>query len=322
MDITSKVGVDEARDNDVYHLARRDDDSREGGDLGTGAAGGGPIDAGPGRNGSKGWLIKRAPRSASGPVAAAAWAAQTDRMRMTESAPFGSRRIRYSLRFADGREASFQIGEEHLVEHLPEWTRLGFRQCANCPLSADQSPSCPMAVRLIGLVEATRNVTSHDIVRAEVELEGRTVQKTTTAQTAVSSLMGLLAATSACPRIQFLAPMARFHQPFATEKETIYRSVSTYLMSQFFIAQEGGTPDWELQGLRRGYAELEEVNRAMLRRMAAGCPSDGPLNALVVLDSLGRLLQLSLSDALAELVPLFRSVHPGGAGEGPSPRSG
>jgi hypothetical protein len=179
-----------------------------------------------------------------------------------------------------------------------------------------------MAVRLTGLVEATRNVSSHEVVRAKVELEGRTIQKTTTVQTAVGSLMGLLAATSACPRIQFLAPMARFHQPFATEKETIYRSVSTYLMSQFFIAQEGGTPDWELQGLRRGYAELEEVNRAMLRRMAAGCPSDGPLNALVVLDSLGRLLQLSLSDALAELVPLFRSVHPGGAGEGPSPRSG
>jgi hypothetical protein len=170
-----------------------------------------------------------------------------------------------------------------------------------------------MAVRLIGLVEATRNVTSHDIVRAEVELEGRTVQKTTTAQTAVSSLMGLLAATSACPRIQFLAPMARFHQPFATEKETIYRAVSTYLLSQFLLAQEGGTPDWELRGLREAYAALEEVNRAMLGRLAAASPNDGPLNALVVLDSLGRLLQLSLESALAELLPVFRPVRPGGS---------
>ena len=170
-----------------------------------------------------------------------------------------------------------------------------------------------MAARLTRLVEATGNVISHDVVRAEVEMEERTISRTTTVQTAVGSLMGLLAATSACPRIQFLAPMARFHLPFASETETIYRSVSTYLLAQFLIAQEGGTPDWELRGLREGYAELEEVNRAMFRRLVASSPNDGPRNALVVLDSLGRLLQLSLDDALAELVPAFRPSRASGS---------
>ena len=39
-------------------------------------------------------------------------------------------------------------------------------------------------------------------------------------------------ATAGCPWTDRLRPMARFHLPFANEAETVYRSVSMYLLSR------------------------------------------------------------------------------------------
>ena len=40
--------------------------------------------------------------------------------------------------------------------------------------------------------------------------------------------------------MESLKPMVRFHLPFATVEETVFRSVSTYLLSQYLaeIAEE------------------------------------------------------------------------------------
>ncbi len=97
-------------------------------------------------------------------------------------------------------------------------------------------------MRLRRLVEVSGKYLSHGSVLATVEAPGCTIQKRTTLQDAVGSLMGVLSATSGCPRFSFLEPMAGFHLPFANEQETIYRAVSTYLLAQFLVGQHGGKP--------------------------------------------------------------------------------
>lgn len=218
--------------------------------------------------------------------------------------------VTYRFRFDDGSSASFDAGQDVRPGSapLPPWTALGCHQCANCPLSAGSTPHCPMAVSLAPLIGTFNRRLSHETVTVEVESSERTVSKSTTIQRAVGSLMGLLAATSGCPRVAFLRPMAHFHLPFATEQETIYRVASMYLLAQYFERNkggEGGKPDWDLEQLRANYQELQQVNAAMAQRLREVSEMDGTLNALVLLDLFAKALPYSIDDALEDVRPVF-----------------
>jgi len=144
----------------------------------------------------------------------------------------------YHFQFPDGHEESLPIGALVAGEvgaDLPPWTRLECEQCANCPLSTADTEYCPMAVRLVPLIELFGKVRSYDEVTARVDSDERTVTKRTSVQRVLRSLMGLLSASSDCPHVDFLKPMAHFHLPFSTTEETVYRVVSTYLLAQYFL---------------------------------------------------------------------------------------
>ncbi|HYD60899.1 MAG TPA: hypothetical protein VEC35_11115 [Noviherbaspirillum sp.] len=213
----------------------------------------------------------------------------------------------YRYQFQDGGSASFSIkpASPPAEAELPGWTELGFHQCPNCPLSAEAAPHCPMAVAFIPLIEAFGKRLSYDTVTVQVESSERTVSKTTSLQQAVGSLMGLLAATCACPRTDFLKPMARFHLPFANEQETIYRVASMYLLVQYFERGRGREPDWELKKLHTNYEELQTVNAAMAARLRTITEKDSTLNALVILDLLAKALPYSINDMLEDVRGAF-----------------
>jgi hypothetical protein len=166
-------------------------------------------------------------------------------------------RIRYRFVLPDGRRESFDLFFDPqdfrlLNPHPPElpfWAALGCKQCENCPLKADTHPHCPVAVQLVGVIERLEQLVSYDQVRIDVQTAERTVTHETTAQQALSSLLGLIIATSGCPRTEFLRPMARFHLPLASEMETLYRSVTMYALAQLLKASAGATPDTQLDGL-------------------------------------------------------------------------
>ena len=61
----------------------------------------------------------------------------------------------------------------------------------------------------------------------------------TSAQQAMSSVLGLIMATSGCPWTDRLRPMARFHLPFASEAETLYRSVGMFLLARELVGADG-----------------------------------------------------------------------------------
>jgi hypothetical protein len=219
--------------------------------------------------------------------------------------------LAYHLRFPDGREESLQVvPPAPAPAALPPWTELRFQQCSNCPLSPSESPRCPMAVRFVPLVELFGKLHSYEDVFARVETDERTVTKRTTVQRVLRSLMGLLAASSDCPRITFLKPMAHFHLPFSTGEETIFRVVSTYLLSQYFRAKRGQQVEPGLEGLKESYRQLQQVNSSMAKRMNAvrveDC--DGAVNALVLLDLFAQALPDSIDHDLEELQPAFEKL--------------
>ena len=234
----------------------------------------------------------------------------------------GPLRVRYRFQLPDGRREVFDLFFDPqdfrlLNPHppqLPFWTALEFNQCENCPLKAGEQPHCPVAVQLVGIIERLERLVSYDQVRVDIHIVERVVTQETAAQQALSSLLGLIMATSGCPRTAFLRPMARFHLPLANEAETIYRSVTMYALAQLLKATNGSQPDVNLDGLKQAYAELHKVNRGLARRIGAATGSDPARNAVVLLDAYTTLLPSAIDHSLADMRPLFAALLGEGSG--------
>ncbi len=225
-----------------------------------------------------------------------------------------SLKFEYSYRFDDGRTEEFVV---HLdpesfdlldlpPDDLPEWTRLGFHQCFNCPLDVAYDERCPLAVSLVNLVERMGEVTSFVPVSVEVRTGERTMSRTTSAQEGMSSLMGLLVASSGCPHTAYFRPMARFHLPFASTDETIYRAATMYLLAQYFRERVGIEAELDFEGLLDIYAEVETVNKAMAMRLRKA-HNDSGVNAIVLLDMFAKSMPVAIEESLETFQGLF---HP------------
>lgn len=223
--------------------------------------------------------------------------------------------IRYEFRSeGDATPTEFRItldaltlaNKEPLPATWPEWAALDFEQCPGCPLARAESPACPVAARLAGVVTRFAGVVSHQRVTVRVTVPERVYElRDGTVQTALSSLLGALMATAGCPVLGTLRPLVRFHLPFASELETVTRATSMYLLGQYLVAQRGGQPDWSLQGLSDSFRATLGVNRAFARRLRAAASRDASINALVRLDSQARSLPDLIESRLEELGFLF-----------------
>jgi hypothetical protein len=186
----------------------------------------------------------------------------------------------------------------------PEWTKLKYHQCENCPLP-DTEEYCPVAVNLASLVESFKDSISFERTTVTVQTKERMFQKDTTLQKGLSALIGIYMVTSNCPIMDRLRPMVRFHLPFATSKETVYRAVSMYLTAQFFIMRKGGVPDWELKNLSEIYKAISIVNRGVSKRVSHASHKDANVNAVVILHSVGESLPYVIENGLNDIEPMF-----------------
>jgi hypothetical protein len=218
--------------------------------------------------------------------------------------------IRYGFDLPDGSkkqvDLSFDPANFRLINQAPAdppfWTELKFSQCANCPLNADEHRHCPSALHMASAVASLKDLVSFDAVGVTVTQAERTVHAQTTAQQAMSSVLGLIMATSGCPWTDRLRPMARFHLPFASEAETVYRSVCMFLLARELV---GAGDTHGFATLNDLYENLHVVNRDMSRRLGAATRTDPARNAMALLDSYTTLLPAALESSLQELKPLF-----------------
>jgi hypothetical protein len=143
----------------------------------------------------------------------------------------------------------------------------------------------------------------------------RFITQETTVQRGMSSLMGLVMATSGCPHMAFFKPMARFHLPFASAEETVYRATSMYLLAQYFLHKEGHPTDLDLTGLREIYNNIEIVNVAVAKRLRTATEADSAINAIILLDIYTKAIPVVIEESLEEIrylfAPFFREAEKG-----------
>jgi hypothetical protein len=188
---------------------------------------------------------------------------------------------------------------------LPEWTKLEYNPCSNCPLIG-KVQYCPVAVNLSSIVESFRDIVSYETALVSLETTERTYVKRSTVQKGLSSIIGILMVTSNCPIMDELRPMTRFHLPFATSEETLFRVISYYLTRQYFVMKEGQEPDWELKKLSEIYKQVSEVNLGFSKRIKEASQKDANVNALVILHTFGGSISYFVENGLDQLKYLFQ----------------
>lgn len=221
--------------------------------------------------------------------------------------------ITYTYSFENRQDKTFVLNLDRsnlgLVMQRPAdpplWTLLNINKCSNCPLSDKECIHCPVALNLANIVEEFKSFVSHENVRVTVKTEERTYLKDTTIQLGLSPLLGIIMTTSGCPIMDHLKPMVRFHLPFATLTETIFRMISMFLVAQYIRMQEGLDAAWDLEGLAGIYSAVNMVNRDFAARLRVAAKNDANVNALVNLDCFATMVPLAAGDTLAEIKPYF-----------------
>ena len=210
----------------------------------------------------------------------------------------------YKFSFDDGKVKEFTVNLEHDTLNLifdrpanpPEWTKLEYFKCPNCPLNANDNPNCPVALSITDIIDFFKNSYSYKEVEIVVESEAREVKKKTSLQSGISSLLGIFMVTSGCPVLSKIRPMVRSHLPFSTLEETSFRVLSTYLLAQYFNKKKGKKPDWDLNKLSKIYEEILTVNKCFWQRLSHIKIRDASLNALIILDSFAGYLTFKIDE--------------------------
>jgi len=224
--------------------------------------------------------------------------------------------INYHFVFEDKTEAHFPINLSlDKLAFLPQnnkkhasWTELEFNQCECCQLNINESSHCPIAINLEEIITTFKNRRSYERVLLRVETPERIYEKDIPLQHGLGSLLGIIMVTTGCPTMGILRPMVRFHLPFATIEETIFRSVSSYLLAQYFQFKKGKEPDWNLNGLADAYGDIQMINVGMTDRLRSISEEDANANAVVVLDVFAKALPSSIVDSVKELEYLFQDI--------------
>lgn len=211
--------------------------------------------------------------------------------------------VTYIFRLESGVEHRFdvELGRPDAVGDLPAWTLLEEDKCPHCPLASTPGARCPAAADLVPAVEKFSALSSIDRIDVLVVTPEYEARKRTDTQTALSALMGLILATSACPILGRLRPLAHTHRPFATPTEMVYRIVSMHLTGCFLRGEPVG-----LDGLDGLLSDIDRLNHAFSGRLTRAVRRDAGINALLALHSRSMLVSLSIEAEMENIRAWFQ----------------
>jgi hypothetical protein len=226
------------------------------------------------------------------------------------------RTFTYTFSFEDGSTKSFTVTldnkslsyQPHTSNPPPEWARLEVKQCPNCPLSTDEVPYCPVAANLHEVTDFFKTFFSYEKAEVSISSTERTYVKHVSVQEALSSLFGIIMTTSGCPLLDQLRPLVNTHLPFATIRESLYRSVSMYLTAQFFRKRNNMDADFTLEGLSEIYSDISKINHSFCDRLGVAFKKDANVNAVIILNCFAEFATISIdSNLLDEMEAVFAS---------------
>jgi len=142
-------------------------------------------------------------------------------------------------------------------------------------------------------------------LRRILEGEGYEVHLAHDGMEGLSAIFGVIMATSDCPVMEFLKPMARFHLPFATIEETTVRTASMYLLAQYFKNKNRPEIKSDFKVLEKHYSRVQRVNEGLLARIHSVSSEDADKNAIVTLHSLSQFLPMEIDYSLSGLEYIF-----------------
>jgi hypothetical protein len=211
--------------------------------------------------------------------------------------------ITYLFQLSSGTEVRFDVALNRppASGELPDWTLLERDQCPHCPLRAGSGARCPAAADLAHVVPKFAHLASFENVLVRVIHARFEAHKRTDAQTALSALMGLILATSGCPILNRMRPLAHMHLPFATQTELVYRLASMHVFGCFLDGVKA-----DLADLRKLFDDIDKLNRAFATRIKRAIQRDANINALVMLHSRGMMVSLSMEENLKRIREWFR----------------
>jgi len=230
---------------------------------------------------------------------------------MSLRSPF---QFHYQFRFPNGRSKEYAIAlNPETLSLIPmasvseplEWVRLTYHQCRECPLKPEHYTCCPIALNIMELVETFKNVFSYHDCVVICKMAERTYSKKTSVMEGLSAIFGVIMATSDCPVMEFLKPMARFHLPFATIEETTVRTASMYLLAQYFKHKDQAGIKCNFNSLENHYSKVQLVNEGLLSRINSVSSEDADKNAIVALHSLSQFLSMEIDYSLCGLEHIF-----------------
>jgi hypothetical protein len=221
--------------------------------------------------------------------------------------------IEYTVSLDETHEFKYRIEldrayDQALLAAAPKWTRLEYQQCSNCPLKKEQFSHCPAAVDLYRVIEDFQGLPAIKKALVKVRTPERDYSKQVSLEEGLRSLLGVIMASSSCPVLGRLRPMAEQHLPFASSQEFTLRAISLYLARQYFNSREGRTADWELKGLVSTFQQLQLVNQAFWQRIHDTCEGDSNLKAFLTFFSMSSGMSYSLEVQLQKIRPSVMSA--------------
>lgn len=212
-------------------------------------------------------------------------------------------KIRYEFTYAD-QAVAFDVDlERQLINPIegPAWTELKHYQCENCPLNAAENPRCPAAYDIHKVAEAFKDLSSITPCTVKVITGERSYEKHCSAQEGLRSLFGLILATSACPVLSRMKPMARQHLPFAGLNDTLVRLSGAYFITQYVKSLDGQPVNWDLDALKNYIKELVEINKQLMQRLHDVTEKDSVLNAIYGFVAFSETAEFNLDSLMIEL---------------------
>jgi hypothetical protein len=223
------------------------------------------------------------------------------------------RSINYHFELENGTAWNYNLAFDAANNYISKpslsikpWTKLQFRQCAHCPLKAQEHPQCPVAKNLDSVVEDSKFTISHTRAKVTVTTPERAYFKECTTQEGLRSIFGLIMATSGCPHLDWLGPLARFHLPFSDLDETLFRVLSLQLVEQF-LSQDTIDTAGSTKKIQERYANVEQVNHAFITRIREYCKADADKNAIAALDAYAQVFPFRVQKNYDSLRKFFEA---------------